>query len=242
MSGLLLKIPLQLRRVYTRVRHKPRLWKFSPSRPRKLVRRTHNLEDEIKLFRFILARKQRLTCQQLSKQTTDRPHIDTRTVFVGAQQELRWAIPERNHAIRISATSFAVRTRQTKVGNLQIAVVVDEQVGALDVAVQNFVPVAVLQPTQKLCHVALNLRLRESDGRRVHETREIVVHVLEDHVDTAFRFLWVVPRVAGGRAFPSHNLFQVDDVLVVQSFEKLDLSNCGQWKLRMKRRIERKTC
>lgn len=75
-------------------------------------------------------------------------------------------------------------TRETKVCELQEALIVDEKIGALDVAMKNVVPVAKMEALQELTHVALDVfRLKPSKIGLLHETREVVVHVLEHQVD-----------------------------------------------------------
>ena len=83
---------------------------------------------------------------------------------------------------------------------------------------QYFVAVAVFQAVQELRHIAFDLRFREAHGGRVHEACEVVVHVLEYHVNTAFWFLGVVPGIGARRALAGDDFFQVYDVFVVQRF------------------------
>ena len=63
-----------------------------------------------------------------------------------------------------------VRPREAKVGQLELPIVANEQVGAFDIAMQHLLSVAVCQALEELLHVTLNLR----DGEllsRISQTR-----------------------------------------------------------------------
>ncbi|BAT03119.1 Os07g0667900, partial [Oryza sativa Japonica Group] len=105
--------------------------------------------------------------------------------------------------------------RETKVPDLQHAIVVQKQVRPLDVAVQHPPVVAVLQSRQQLVHIALDLRPQtplegELDLGAGGEAGEVVDHVVEDEVEAAGH--------AGG-----DEAVELDDIGVVEAAEDEDL-------------------
>ena len=60
-----------------------------------------------------------------------------------------------------TAGLLAVGPRQPKVGELELALVVDQQIRGLQVSVQHAARVAVVEPSEELLHVALGVRRRE---------------------------------------------------------------------------------
>jgi hypothetical protein len=69
--------------------------------------------------------------------------------------------------------SKKVATGEPEVGDPEHAVVADEEVGALDVPVQDSARVAVAQALEDLAHEALDLRLREALPGQRGEAGEI---------------------------------------------------------------------
>ena len=63
--------------------------------------------------------------------------------------------------------------------------VVDENVGALDIAMQKVLGVAVVEALEQLLHEAPNLVGVEFEQARVKQPEQVVVHVLEDQVELA---------------------------------------------------------
>lgn len=100
--------------------------------------------------------------------------------------------------------------RETKVPDLQHAIVVQKQVRPLDVAVQHPPVVAVLQSRQQLVHIALDLGQGELDLGAGGEAGEVVDHVVEDEVEAAGH--------AGG-----DEAVELDDIGVVEAAEDEDL-------------------
>ena len=106
-----------------------------------------NAED---LIDFRVAREEGRTHRHLGKDAAHRPHVDRRIVVARAQQDLGRAVPERDDFVRIGAQRNTKGTRQTKVGELQVALLVNEQVLRLEVAVQNAVGMAEADATDEL--------------------------------------------------------------------------------------------
>ena len=121
------------------------------------------------------------------------------------QQQFRRSIPARHNAVRVlSLAAFEVRLGierpcETKIGNAKIAVVGDKQVGRLHVSMKDVIlriskrrtmnaikqtyTMHVLRTLQKLLHVQLDLTGLQLDMIVVQKTRQVMIHVGEDHSD-----------------------------------------------------------
>jgi hypothetical protein len=165
----------------------------------------------VQLLDLGLAGHDGLAGEQLGEDAPGAPEVDGDAVLGGAEQELRRAVPERDDAAGHGLALGGVEGGgEPEVGDPEHAAVVDEQVGALDVPVQDAAGVAVAQALQDLAHEALNLRLREALPGERGEPGEVVLHVLEDEVEAVGE--------AGG-----DDALQLDHVGVVQPPEDVDL-------------------
>lgn len=66
------------------------------------------------------------------------------------------------------------------------SLIVHQYVAALDISMQEVLPVAVGQPVEQLAHDGRVVRLREVHHLGLQQTHQIVVHVLEHEVEGAF--------------------------------------------------------
>ena len=87
-----------------------------------------------------------LTCKNAARG----PHVDRGCVELGAEEHVRRAVPQRHHFGRVAPHRDAERARQPKVGQLQLAALVDQQVLRLQVAVEDVAAVAVREAAQQL--------------------------------------------------------------------------------------------
>ena len=78
------------------------------------------------------------------------PHVNGSGVDCRAEQHVRGPVPQRHHFVTVRLGGHRLGARQTKVGQLQFAQLVDEQVLWFQVAVQDPVLVAVGQAAQQL--------------------------------------------------------------------------------------------
>ena len=101
---------------------------------------------------------------------------------------------------------------QSKVCNLQSAVLADQQVGRLQVPVHDVVGVEVVHPPEQHHHVALDLGLGERGLRVLDQLRQVRHHELK-HEDEA--------QTLGEHIVQSHH------VLAVQLLQSSDLSDGG---------------
>ena len=86
---------------------------------------------------------------ELTRKNASRgPHVDRGRVELGAEEDVRRAVPQRDDLGRVAPHRDAERPRQPEVGQLQLAALVDEQVLGLQVAVQDVAAVAVREAAQ----------------------------------------------------------------------------------------------
>ena len=116
------------------------------------------------------------------------------------------------YSVRKSRQSDQVdAAREPKVGDLQVAVLVDEQVGGLEVAVEHVARVDVLEAAEELVEEVLDVLVGER-LRRADHLVQVGVHQVRHHVQVG----------AVGRA--AHQVADADDILVVEVEEELDLA------------------
>lgn len=112
--------------------------------------RAEDAEDFEDLVDFRVTGEERLAGGHLGEDAADRPHVDAGAVLAAAEQDLGSAVPEGDDFVGVGAERNAEGTGQAKVGELQVALFVDEEVLRLEVAVQDTVGVAVAHAIEKL--------------------------------------------------------------------------------------------
>ena len=86
---------------------------------------------------------------ELTRKNASRgPHVDRGCVELGAEEDVRRAIPKRDHFGRVTPHRNAKRPGQSEVGQLQLAALVDKQVLGFQVAVEDVAAVAVRETAQ----------------------------------------------------------------------------------------------
>jgi len=119
------------------------------------------------LHRQVKGHKRSVVCQVTT--TRDTEHAILPMQLADAHGAGRAPVPQRDDAVGVALVLVGARVlaREPKVGQLQDAAVVDQQVAGLEVAVQHVAAVAVRQAGQQLAHVALDLsRACGRSGRR----------------------------------------------------------------------------
>jgi len=162
------------------------------------------LKDTIELVHGGASREHGLAANELTEDATDRPHIDTSGVLLAAEKDLRGAVPAGGNVV--SKDVIAVDcTCETKVTDLEKTVAVKEEVGGLQITVDDASAVEVLEGLEELVDDELLVHLFEDvcadDGVKIG------LHVLEHEVDIAV--------VLG-----LHNIQQLEDVLMIAELLK----------------------
>ena len=129
----------------------------------------------------------------------------------GAGLEDLWGtVPEGDNLVRVGTDGDLKGARKPKVGNLQLALTVDQQVLRLQVAVHDAARVADGHTLEELVHVGLDQRHAHAiRPAGIHVFFEVFVEPLENEVEAVLGVLYV---------------HQVDDVGVRELLQKGDLT------------------
>jgi hypothetical protein len=146
-----------------------------------LSRSSEDAEDLEDFVDFRVAREQRLACGHLGEDAADGPHVDACAVLASAEEDFGCAVPESDdlrgvsfdvseaedvgrdsYLVSVGAQRDTKGSSQTKIGELEVALLVDEQVLRLQVAVQDAVRVAVADAGAQLVHELLDHGLAET--------------------------------------------------------------------------------
>lgn len=140
-------------------------------------RRPQKLRDDGELIDMILPREQRLPLQHLRKDASRTPDVDLDIVLLPRQHDLgRTVVARRDVARHLRVLD----TRQPEVADLQVAVLVDQDVARLEVAVHDAGRMDVFQSTKDLVEEVLYELFFE--GARGEEAVEIGAEELGDEV------------------------------------------------------------
>lgn len=68
--------------------------------------------------------------------------------------------------------------------NTEDSLVIEQNIGALDVSMQKILLVAVIKALQQLSHERLNVALIEMDEARLKQSHQIVVHIFKYEIES----------------------------------------------------------
>jgi hypothetical protein len=104
--------------------------------------RSQKFGDDRKLVDVVLSREKRLALQHLRENTSSAPDINLDVVFLPCEHDLRGSVVSRRD---IAGHLGILDTGQTEVADLQIAILVDQDVAGLEIAVDNACGVDILE-------------------------------------------------------------------------------------------------
>lgn len=160
-----------------RVRETPEPW------PGFFRRDAAELEDLGQLVDFVGALQEWLARQQLAEDAAHGPHVDGWAVFVGAEEEFGRAVPEGHDQLGKLGRWVAVVPCHAEIGDLEGAAVVEEEVGGLEIAVEDPVFVEVADTGDKLVEESFGFGGEEGLGEVFEEGLEVVFEEVEDEED-----------------------------------------------------------
>jgi len=149
---LVILLPLPLREAALEVRE------GRHTRPVGFGRSAEDAEDLEDLVDLRITREERLTGSHLGEDAANGPHVDTSGVLAATEQNFGRAVPESDDLVSVSAERNTKGAGQTKIGQLQVALLVDEQVLRLEITVKNAVGVAVARALEELKSELLDLQ------------------------------------------------------------------------------------
>ena len=128
------------------------------TRPVGFGRSAQNAEDLEDLVDLGVTREKRLTGSHLGEDAANGPHVNTSGVLAATEQNFGRTVPESDDLVGVSAERNTKGASQTKIGQLQVALLVDEQVLRLQVTVQDAVGMAVARALEELESELLDLQ------------------------------------------------------------------------------------
>lgn len=149
--------------------------------PRALRGSAHQAEDALQLVLVGGAGEERAAGIHLGHDAACGPDVDAGVVGAAAEQNVGRAVPQRDDLVGEGVDRDSEGAGKTKIGELQLALVVDEQVLGLEITVQDAVLVAKSDAAQQLVHERLDghgIQLA-SVAARVHVFLQVLVHVLK---------------------------------------------------------------
>ena len=149
---LVILLPLPLREAALEV------WEGRHTRPVGFGRSAENAEDLEDLVDLGVTREEGLAGSHLGEDAPNGPHVDTGRVLATTKQNFGRAVPESNYFVGVSAERNTEGASQTEIGQLQVALLVNEQVLRLEVTVQDAVGVAVARALEELKGEFLDLQ------------------------------------------------------------------------------------
>ena len=200
--------------------------------PDGVVGSAQQVYHELQLVYLGLARQERLVGEQLAKDAATAPHVNCWREIVkdlqpnivpadvtcglspGVQQQLRGSVPQSHNFRGHRLQGQTVVPRQPEVSDLDASFVSHQQVGDLEVSVNNEVGVEIFEAAEDLFHDTFDLRLREGSLHVVQKRGEILFAV-EHHQEH------------GLQAAAHGDLLHGDNVLVVARQEDRDLPQTG---------------
>jgi hypothetical protein len=150
----------------------------------------------------------------LCHDTTCRPDVNAGVVGAAAEENIRGSIPEGYDLVGECVDGYSEGSGETKIGEFELAFVVDEEILRLEIAVEDSVRVAEVDALEELVHEGF-----DGDGGQcssislsVHVLLQILIHVFEDQHELVLSV---------------NDIVEADDVLVLQLLHQRDLADCG---------------
>jgi hypothetical protein len=151
-------------------------------RPIVLRRRPQHLKYLEDLINFTVTGKKWPALNHFGKNAAGRPQVHSERVSLLAEQDLRAAVPERDHLVSVGLYREAERSCQPEVRQLHFgASRIDQQILWLQISVEDSVLVAVDQSMQDLEGKALRFVLGQwLVATRSHELFQVKLKVFEN--------------------------------------------------------------
>ena len=138
---------------------------------------TEQLSNDRELVDVVLSWEQRLALQHLGEDTSRRPDVNLDIVLLPCKHDLWRSVVSRRN---ITSHLWVLNAGKAEIANLQVAVLVDKDVGWLEIAVDDTGGVDILQSAENLVQEVLYELLLEWSGGK--KTVEISAEELGDEV------------------------------------------------------------
>jgi hypothetical protein len=169
---------------------------------------TEEFEDLEELTDFGVTTEEDLAASEFSHDATDRPQINSGAVVLLTKEDFRGAVPEGDDFVSVGVHGDLEGASKAEVSDLEGVVVLEEDVGRLQIAVNDAVTVTEVEAFEELGHEDLESATNEGLGA-VESLLEILVNVFEDEEELG--------TVAD-------DVEEIDDIAVVNFLEDRDLT------------------
>lgn len=148
----------------------------------------HEAEDFLKLVFVGSAGEKGATGVHFRHDAAGGPDVDAGIVGAGSEEDVRGAVPEGYDFIGEGVDWDPESSCETEIGEFELALVVDEEVLRLEIAMQDAVLVAEGDALKELVHEGFDRDVVELTAltARVHEFLEVFVHVLKHEHEFVF--------------------------------------------------------
>ena len=166
------------------------VWQLLYAWPHVVCWSAKSLEDLEDLIDFRVAGEQRVSHGHFGKDASDGPHVNGGAVVTRSKQNLGRTVPEGNHFVRVGAERDTESTSKTKIGELQVALFVDEKILRFEISVEDAMCVTVVEAANQLVgELADNLGAHTftstASRDRVHVFAKIEIEELEYKIELA---------------------------------------------------------
>lgn len=188
------------------------LGKLRDARPRSLARSAHEPEDFLQFILVGGAREERTSGVHFCHDAARGPDINAGVVGTRAEENVWRTIPQGDDFVGKGVDRNAESASETKVSKLELALVVDEKILRLEIAMEHAILVAECNSLEQLIHERLDGDVVElaTIAARVHVLFQVLVHILEHEHQLVFRMDHIVER---------------DDVFMFELLHEGDLTN-----------------
>lgn len=166
---------------------------------------TEELGDDGELMDVILAGEEGSALEHLGENTASRPDVDSNIVLLPGEHDLRGTIVTSGD---VSGHLGVLDTSQAKVTDFEITVLIDENVGRLEVTMNDAGGVDILETAKNLVEEILDELLLQGPGGE--KTMKVGAKELRDKVDVLQRGY--------------EDVVKTDDILVLEVLEKFELT------------------
>lgn len=172
---------------------------------------SHQPEDLLQLVFVCRPWEERSSRVHLCHDTSSRPDVDAGVVGPATQEDVGGAIPQGDDLVRERVNGDTEGPGKTKIAELELALLVDEEILRLEVSVENAILVAEGDAAKQLVHERLDRDIVQLPAVTfgVHVPLQVLVHILEDEHQLVLRV---------------DDIVEGDDALVLQLLHQRDLA------------------
>ena len=185
--------------------------------------RAEDGDGSLNLIQVVIARKQRSPAKKLREDAANGPDVEGVRVVRRVEDDFGRSVPSGDDVLGQRGRGLLVAASQTEVADFEVAVLVEQEVAGLEVAVDDVGGVDVEAAAEELVHKVLAVIVRQVLAR-VDDSVHVGLHEVGDDVDV----------LVAGLGWRLLHVNEADDVFVVEEF-------CGR-QIELGRDVEEEEC